>query len=63
MNKQEYIDLTDYQKIIDVNWILSNIVPEISSIITSDDYIIVMKIIDKWKYLFSRFSRKEFINE
>lgn len=60
MNEQEYIDLTDYQKITDVYGILSNIVSNISSVIMMEDYITIMKILDGWK---DSFSRKEFINE
>lgn len=50
MNEQEDIDLNDYQKITDVYGILSNIIPNISSVIMMEDYITIMKILDGCYY-------------
>lgn len=49
LTEQEYIDITDYQKVRSVIQVLSQITPA-SSVISEKDFAIVMRMLDKWYY-------------
>ena len=49
MKEQEYIDVSDRVKVSNALEILRDITPSISSIINSEDYTTVIKILSGWE--------------
>lgn len=50
MTEQEYINATDFDKVMCARTILEKIIPENSKVITKKEKVDLFKILNKWMY-------------
>jgi len=60
LTEQDYIDISDKQRVCDVVGILSNITPIISTVIIREEYRAVMDQVMEWQ---NRFFDKKYFKE